>query len=78
MLLVIKGTRAEALRACVARGITEILATEEHPKYPETYITTYDRHWLAVSRWFMDPPHQAPFPAGTCLFYSKQEQPKAG
>ena len=70
MLVVVKGSKAEALRALCARGITEILGLEEHEKFPEAFVRIPDRYWWDVQRWFCEPSGRAPFPAGTCLFYA--------
>lgn len=71
--LLIKGTREDALREILARGITGHAREPVTESAREVQIRVADRHYGAVAAWFCEAPHVAPYPVGTLLHYSAEE-----
>lgn len=66
VLLVVKGTRG-ALEA-QARGLT--VKKVEKLSLDGTAVTVETQGMAAIYDWHAAPPHAAPFPPGTLLFYN--------
>lgn len=71
MILAIKGTAAEARRACCARGVHEITTVGEEQGV--AWVSVPDHVKPEAIAWFCEPPFEPPHPAGTLLFYTEPQ-----
>lgn len=72
--LYVKGLQEEAVNAAKKRGITEFsMIPTVLSRETVLYVSNVDIE--VVAKWFGEPPHTAPYPVGTLLFFtfSKQE-----
>jgi hypothetical protein len=73
--VIVKGSAEDAAKAASDRGIPFVVVRENRVSAGalETIGYTSPEQERAVQAWFCEAPSNAPFPAGTCLFYSKRE-----
>ena len=72
MRVLVKGDKHQAALAAAERGIPFAFVDEWHHAEgaQQTYGNVPDSYWDQVTKWFCEPPRDAPFPVGTCLHYS--------
>jgi hypothetical protein len=68
LTLLIKGMKDEALEAAELRGIP-VSDANQNPESNETTCVTHEHNLTHVIDWFNEGPFEAPFPAGTLLWY---------
>ena len=69
LCLIVKGNRYQAARAAADRGIPFAFVRETNN---ETVGLTAEIKFTEVSQWFGEAPSHAPFPIGTLLLYTEQ------
>lgn len=71
LLLVVKGTVVEAMRAAVGRGVTPFKPARELVRFGETLGYAPDDRWEACARWYVESNTLEP---GTLLWYHRLDK----
>lgn len=68
--LLIKGTREDAARELLARGMgNPRIVSEDTRNWRSVSCLVEDAHIVRVAEWFVAPPREPPYPAGALLHY---------